>query len=152
MTSSVAECSCCCCWCVPTHQEIVVWVDDGQSLPLACVCVRRITDRATGPRFQQNLILNSFNTVHWNDRFQEPYLCSKIVHSPKESFFANWRLRKMATESQAIVWFCLGLSKTGHSNERFSEPALSRKNHSFPRRTVHKKERFLESFFEKFNI
>jgi hypothetical protein len=54
----------------------------------------------TAPRFQQNLILNLFETVHWNDPF---HLMIKTVHSPKESFFTNWRLRKPAIESQAIV-------------------------------------------------
>jgi hypothetical protein len=42
--------------------------------------------------------------------------------------------------------FCLGNSKTGHSKERFSEPALLLKNHSFRLKTVHTYEWFSKPF------
>jgi hypothetical protein len=58
---------------------------------------------------------------------QKTFICQK------KSFLANWRLRKLAIESQVIVRFCLSLSKTGHSSERFSETALLRK-------TIHSQE------------
>jgi hypothetical protein len=38
--------------------------------------------------------------------------------------------------------YCLGNSKNGHSNERFSKPALLLKNHSYLLKTVHTHEGF----------
>jgi hypothetical protein len=42
--------------------------------------------------------------------------------------------------------YCLGSSKTGHSKERFSEPALLLKNHSYCLKTVHTYEWFSKPF------
>ena len=42
---------------------------------------------------------------------------------------------------------CLGNSKTGHSNERFSELGLSPKNRTYRLKTVHIYEWFAEPFF-----